>query len=83
MYAKYDRSRMKDAHTVCPANFVGLPAKVVQLTAFFLKKKMIFVQLLCQPSAGQHHMVSGLRLLMFTNLKQINSNCDYEWVVEG
>ena len=53
MYAKYDRSRMNDACTVCLANFVRLLGKVVWPTAFFLKKKMIFVQLLCQPLASQ------------------------------
>ena len=53
MCAKYGRSRMNDVHTVCPANFVGLPAKVIQLTTFFLKKKAIFVWLLCWPLAGQ------------------------------
>ena len=45
--AKYGGSRMNDAHTICLANFVGLPAKVIWLTAFFLKKKVIFVQFLC------------------------------------
>ena len=49
MCAKYDRSRMNDVLTVCLANFVGLPAKVVWPTAFFLKKKVIFVWLLCWP----------------------------------
>ena len=39
MYATYDRSRMNNVCTVCPANFVGLLAKVVWLTAFFLKRK--------------------------------------------
>ena len=53
MCAKYGRSRMNDACTVCPADFVSLPAKVVWLTAFFSKKKTIFVQLLCQPPASQ------------------------------
>ena len=53
MCAKYGGSRMNDVHTVCPANFVGLAAKVIWLTAFFSKKKAIFVWLLCQPSAGQ------------------------------
>ena len=53
MYAKYDRSRMNDVHTVCLADFVGLPAKVVWPTAFFSKKKMIFVWLSCWPSAGR------------------------------
>ena len=53
MCAKYCRSRMNDVCTVCPANFVSLPAKVVQLTAFFLKKKVIFVWLLCWPPASQ------------------------------
>ena len=41
MCAKYGRSRMNDACTVCQADFVGLPAKVVQLTTFFSKKKAI------------------------------------------
>ena len=53
MYAKYDRSRISDVHTVCPADVVSLPAKVIWPTAFFLKKKMIFVWLLCQPLASQ------------------------------
>ena len=53
MCAKYGRSRMNDVCTVCLANFVGLPAKVVWLTTFFLKKKAIFVWLLCQPPASQ------------------------------
>ena len=53
MCVKYGRSRMNDVCTVCPANFVGLPAKVIQPTAFFSKKKAIFVQLLCWPSAGR------------------------------
>ena len=50
---KYGRSRMNNACTVCLAHFVGLPAKVVWTTAFFLKKKAIFVWLLCWPLAGQ------------------------------
>ena len=41
MCAKYGRSRINDACTVCLADFVSLPAKVVQLTAFFSKKKAI------------------------------------------
>ena len=36
---------MNDACTMCPADFASLPAKVVQPTAFFLKKKVIFVWL--------------------------------------
>ena len=52
--AKYDGSRMNDACTVCPANFVSLPAKVVWQTTFFLKKERIFVWLLCQPPASRH-----------------------------
>ena len=52
MCAKYGRSRMNDACTVCLANFVGLLAKVVWLTAFFSKKKAIFVWLLCRLSAS-------------------------------
>ena len=53
MCARYDRSRMNDVCTVCLADFVGLPAKVVWPTAFFLKKKVIFVWLLCWPLASQ------------------------------
>ena len=44
MCAKYGRSRMNDVHT-CLADFVGLPAKVIWPTTFFLKKKLIFVRL--------------------------------------
>ena len=44
---------MNNVLTVCPADFVGLPAKVIWPTAFFLKKKAIFVWLLCWPLAGQ------------------------------
>ena len=43
LIAKYGGSRMNDACTVSLANFVSLPAKVIRLTAFFLKKKSIFV----------------------------------------
>ena len=53
MCAKYDRSRMNDACTVCPADFVSLPAKVIWPTTFFSKKKVIFVWLLCWPLAGR------------------------------
>ena len=52
--AKYDGSWMNDACTVCPANIVGLPAKVIWPTAFLLKKKAFFVWLLCWPPASQH-----------------------------
>ena len=52
--AKYDSSIMNDAHTNYPADIVSLPAKVVWLTVFFFQKKVIFVQLLCQPLASQH-----------------------------
>ena len=52
--AKYYSSNMNVAYTVYLANIVSLPAKVVWLTAFFLKKKMIFVWLLCWLLAGQH-----------------------------
>ena len=51
--AKYDSSIMNDVHTVCLVDFVSLPAKVIWPTTFFLKKKMIFVWLLCWPLAGQ------------------------------
>ena len=52
MCAKYGRSSMNDAHTISLANFVGLPAKIVWLTAFFLDSESIFVWLLHQPLAG-------------------------------
>ena len=51
--AKYDSSIMNDAHTRCPVDIVGLPAKIVWPIAFFLKKKAIFVWLLGRPLAGQ------------------------------
>ena len=51
--AKYDSSIMNNACTVCLANYVSLPAKIVWPTAFFLKKKAIFVWLLCWPLASQ------------------------------
>ena len=50
--AKYDSSIMNDVHTNYPADSVGLPAKVIQLTVFFFKKKVIFVWLLCWPLAN-------------------------------
>ena len=53
MCAKYDRSRMNNVCTVCLADFAGLPAKVIWLPTFFLKKKAIFVWLLCRPLASQ------------------------------
>ena len=53
MCTKYGRSRMNDAHTMSTADLVGLPAKVVRSTALFSKKKTIFVQLSCRPSAGR------------------------------
>ena len=43
LIAKYGGSRMNNALTISPADFVGLPAKVVWPTASFLKKKLIFV----------------------------------------
>ena len=63
MCAKYGRSRMNDAHTISPTDSVGCPAKVVQSTALFSKKKMIFVRLSCRPPAGRlssQHMNSCL-----------------------
>ena len=53
MGAKYYNSRMNDVQTIYLANIVSCPAKVVWPTAFFSKEKMIFIRLLCQPSAGQ------------------------------
>ena len=42
MCAKYGRSRMNDVHTISPTDFVGLPAKIVWSTAFFLDSELIF-----------------------------------------
>ena len=53
MCAKYGRSMMNDAHTISPTDSVGRPAKVVQSTALFSKKKTIFVRLSCRPLAGR------------------------------
>ena len=53
MCAKYGSSRMSDAHTISPADPVGLPEKVVRSTAFFSQKKTFFVRLLSRPSAGR------------------------------
>ena len=44
--AKYYSSSMNNACTACPADIVGLPAKVIWPTTFFLKKKMIFIRIL-------------------------------------
>ena len=44
---------MNDMLKICLADFVGLLAKVIWPTAFFLKKKVIFVWLLCWPLASR------------------------------
>ena len=51
--AKYYSSSMNDAHTIYLADIVSPPAEVIWLTAFLLKKKMIFIWLLFQPLASQ------------------------------
>ena len=51
--AKYYNSNMNDVHTIYPTDIVGQPAKVIWPTTFFSEKKVIFVQLLCWPLAGQ------------------------------
>ena len=51
--AKYDSSIMIDAYTNYPTNIVDLPAKIIWLTAFFFKRKVIFYGFLCWPSASQ------------------------------
>ena len=43
MGAKYYNSSINDACTFYLANIVGLPAKVVQPTAFFSEKNVLFV----------------------------------------
>ena len=52
MGAKYNFNT-NDVCTKSLYNIVGCPAKVVQPTAFFSEKKVIFVWLLCWPSASQ------------------------------
>ena len=42
LIAKYGGSRMNDAHTISSTDFVGLPAKTIQSTTFFLKKERDF-----------------------------------------
>ena len=44
---------MNDICTICLADIVSLPAKVAWPTTFFLKKKMIFIQLQGWLLAGQ------------------------------
>ena len=67
-------SKANNTCMISLADFVSLPTKVVWPIALFSNSELIFVQLLCWPLAGQQHIVSGLGLLLFTNLKQINSN---------
>ena len=43
MCAKYDRSRMNDACTVCLADFVSLLAKVIWPTLLFSNSELFFV----------------------------------------
>ena len=58
------------------ADFVGLPTKVAWSLVLFSTSESIFVRHLCWPPAGRQHVVSGLRLLIFTNLKH-NDICYY------
>ena len=51
--AKYHSSNMNDVCTMSPTNIVSCPAKVVQLTTFFLNSKCLFVRLLFWPLAGR------------------------------
>ena len=53
LIAKYGGSGMSNVCTVCLADFVSLPAKVLWLATFFLKKKAIFVWLLCWLPGGR------------------------------
>ena len=69
---------------ICPANKVGCPAKVVQLTALFSNSKHFFIQLWCQPLASQHHMGGGLRQLTFNDyimqmITDLKWNINYYW----
>ena len=63
MGAKYYNSSMNDVCTIYLADIVGHPTKVVWPTTFFSKKKMIFVQLLCQPLAGQLTMLKLMKCI--------------------
>ena len=59
LIAKYGGSRMNDVHTISLADFVGLPAKVVWLTTFFLEKEIdfctTFVLAISQPTWESAH----------------------------
>ena len=50
--AKYYKFNMNDVCTKSPYNIVSCPTKVVQLTALFSEKKVIFVWLLRWLLAG-------------------------------
>ena len=51
--ANFHSFSMNDVCTMSLTDIVGHPAKVIQLIAFFLNSKCLFVWLLCQPSASQ------------------------------
>ena len=61
MGAKYYNSSMNDACTICPADIVGCPTKVIWPTAFFLKKEndfhTAFVSAIGQPTLESAHEV--------------------------
>ena len=42
MCAKYGRSRMNDAHTICPADFASLPAKYRMADSILFEKEIDF-----------------------------------------
>ena len=59
MCAKYDRSRINDAHTVCQANFVRPPSKSCMADCILFEKEndflMAFVLAISQPTWESAH----------------------------
>ena len=79
LIAKYGGSGMNDVHIISPTDFVGLPAKIVWSTTFFLKKKVIFVQLLHWPLAGRlrsQHMNSHIWIEFYRIISIITTLID-------
>ena len=79
LIAKYGGPGMNDMHTINLADFVGLPAKIVWLTTFFLKKKAIYVRLLHWLLAGQfgsQHMNSCIQIEFYRIISIITTLID-------
>ena len=70
---------MNDVCTVCPPNYVGLPAKVVQQTAFFSKKKVPHgVLFFCLGESLKFHFYGAWQVLL-----QLLSSLVYVWDYSG